>query len=116
MQAQAIRRTADQLRKLTSAILQAGGSAAAEGDLVADHLVQANLAGHDSHGVGMIPSYVRHMQAKLVVPNTPAKVVKDEGAMLMFDGCRGYGRRLAGDAMAAAIDRFRRTGLVPLTP
>ena len=40
----------------------------AEADLVADHLVQANLAGHDSHGVGMVPSYVRHLKAGLVSP------------------------------------------------
>nr|MDQ6120640.1 hypothetical protein [Klebsiella pneumoniae subsp. pneumoniae] len=30
-----------------------------EATLVADHLIAANLAGHDSHGVGMIPSYVK---------------------------------------------------------
>jgi len=107
--------TADALRRLVTAIISRGGSAESEAALVADHLVQANLAGHDSHGVGMVPSYVRHWQAKLVVPNTPVKVVKDDGAMLMFDGCRGYGRRVAGEAMSAAIDRCRQTGVVALT-
>jgi uncharacterized oxidoreductase len=107
--------TADRLRRLGSAILQAGGSAAPEADLVSDHLVQANLAGHDSHGIGMIPAYVRHLQAGLVVPNTRAKVVKDDGAVLMFDGLRGYGRPVAGEAMAAAIARCRQTGVVALT-
>src|SRR5262249_62336215 len=102
--------TADRLQKLTSAILQSGGSAAAEGDVVADHLVRANLAGHDSHGVGMVPHYVRHWEAGLVVPNTRAQLVKDDGAILMFDGRRGFGRCVAGEAMAAAIDRCRQTG------
>ncbi len=37
------------------------------------------------------------------MPNTGAKVVKDEGAMLMFDGQRGFGRRLAGEAVASAL-------------
>ena len=111
----AIRPTADKLRKLTSAILQAGGSAAAEADLVADHLVLANLSGHDSHGVGMVPSYIRHLKAGLVVPNTRAKVVKDDGAVLMFDGGRGYGRCVAGEAMDAAIARCRQTGVVAVT-
>jgi uncharacterized oxidoreductase len=107
--------TPDQLRKLVSAILRAGGSAPEEADLVADHLVQANLAGHDSHGVGMIPAYVRHLKAGLVLPNTRAKVVKDEGAVLMFDGLRGYGRCVAGEAMDAAIVRCRQTGVVVVT-
>jgi uncharacterized oxidoreductase len=110
-----MRLTADRLRRLTSAILRTGGSAESEADLVAEHLVQANLAGHDSHGVGMIPAYVRHLQAGQVVPNTRAKVVKDDGAILMFDGNRGYGRPVAGEAMAAGIARCRQTGVVALT-
>jgi uncharacterized oxidoreductase len=107
--------TADRLRRLTSAILRSGGSAASEADLVADHLVQANLAGHDSHGVGMIPAYVRHLQSGLVVPNTRARLVKDDGPILMYDGGRGYGRPVAGEAMDAAITRCRQTGMVAMT-
>jgi uncharacterized oxidoreductase len=110
-----VRVTHDRLRRLASAILRSGGSEAPEADLVADHLVQANLAGHDSHGVGMIPAYVRHLQGGLVRPNTHAKLVKDDGAILMFDGGRGYGRRVAGEAMAAAIARCRQTGVVAMT-
>jgi uncharacterized oxidoreductase len=34
------------------------GSSAAEAQVVADNLVLANLSGHDSHGVGMVPRYV----------------------------------------------------------
>ena len=107
--------TGDGLRRLAGAILKAGGSAPPEAELVAEHLVQANLAGHDSHGVGMIPAYVRHLGAGLVVPNTRAKLVKDDGALLMFDGGRGYGRPVAGEAMAAAIARCRQTGVVAMT-
>jgi len=110
-----MRASADALRAVISAIVKAGGSADGEADLVADHLVQANLAGHDSHGVGMIPTYVRHVKAGLVVPNTRAKTVKDDGPTLMFDGGRGYGRPVAGEAMAAAIARCRQTGVVAMT-
>jgi uncharacterized oxidoreductase len=110
-----MRVTADGLRRMTGAILQSGGSEAPEADLVADHLVRANLTGHDSHGVGMIPAYVRHWQAGLVVPNTHAKTVKDDGAILMYDGGRGYGRVVAGEAMAGAMARCRQTGVVAMT-
>jgi hydroxycarboxylate dehydrogenase B len=110
-----VRATADKLRRLTSAIVKQGGSAAAEADLVAEHLVRANLMGHDSHGVGMIPTYIRHLKAGLVVPNTRAKLVKDDGALLMFDGGRGYGRPVAGEAMDAGIARCRDTGVVAMS-
>lgn len=107
--------TPDRLRGMASAIFRAGGSAGPEADLVADHLVQANLKGHDSHGVGMIPSYVKHLGMGLLVPNTRAKAVKDDGPMLMFDGLRGYGRAVGGQAMEAAIARCRETGIVAMT-
>jgi uncharacterized oxidoreductase len=110
-----MRHTAQRLRATGTAIVQAGGSTAEEARLVADHLVQANLAGHDSHGIGMIPTYVRHVLAKLVIPNTRVKTVKDDGPTLMFDGQRGYGRPVAGEAMAAAIARCRDTGVVAMT-
>jgi len=110
-----VRLSADRLRRLTSAILRRGGSAEPEAELVANHLVQANLAGHDSHGVGMMPAYVRHVQAGLVVPNTRVKAVKDEGATLVFDGARGYGRAVGGEAVAAAVARCRQTGVVAMT-
>lgn len=105
----------DRLRKMTATILGRGGSEPAEADLVAGHLVDANLAGHDSHGVGLIPHYVRHLKEGLVVPNTAVKIVKDDGAFLMCDGQRGFGRRVAGEAMAAAVARCRETGVVVLT-
>ena len=113
--AEAVRLGAERLRAVGSAILKAGGSATEEADLVADHLVQANLAGHDSHGIGMIPAYVRHLLGGLVVPNTRVKLVKDDGAVLMFDGARGFGRPVGGEAMAAAIARCRETGIVAMT-
>ena len=103
------------LHRLVSEIVRRGGSERAEADLVADHLVAANLAGHDSHGAGMIPTYVRHLLDGRVVPNSPVRLVKDDGAILMFDGQRGYGRRVAGEAMAAAIARCRHTGVVVMT-
>jgi LDH2 family malate/lactate/ureidoglycolate dehydrogenase len=46
------------LTRAIEAIVAAGGSAPREARLVAENLVMANLLGHDSHGVGMIPRYV----------------------------------------------------------
>ena len=47
----------DRLHAFTMAICRADGSSDEEARLVADHLVLANLFGHDSHGVGMMPHY-----------------------------------------------------------
>ena len=106
--------SAEALRRLLTEVFQLGGSARGEAALIADHLLTANLVGHDSHGVGLLPTYVRNLRDGHVRPNTVAERICDEGAMLLFDGCRGYGRRVAGEAMDAAIGRCRETGFAVL--
>ena len=106
---------AEKLTDIVAAIFENAGSPADEAKLVASSLVKANLMGHDSHGVGLVPTYVRHIQAGLLIPGTSAECVKDDGAIMMFDGCRGFGRRAGGEAMAAAAERCRDTGVVLMT-
>ena len=86
------------------------GSAEAEAAEVADHLVRANLAGHDSHGVGMLPAYVRLLHEGLLVPNQTAETVLDAGALLVVDARRGYGQRMTADAVRRAVDRAKEIG------
>lgn len=93
-------------------ILKHAGSDEYEAGLVAAHLVRANLTGHDSHGVGMLPTYIRNLGAGLLLPGMTAKVVRDDGAIMVFDGQRGYGQRVAREAMEAALQRCNETGLV----
>ena len=50
-----------QLRRVVRTLLERAGSESAEAAQVADHLVDANLRGHDSHGIGMIPHYVHNI-------------------------------------------------------
>src|SRR3974390_2032282 len=50
------------LTDVVRGIVKAGGSSDREADLVATNLVEANLKGHDSHGVGMVPRYIDAMK------------------------------------------------------
>ena len=87
------------LAQFVQAIWRRAGSTAREAELVADHLVQANLAGHDSHGVGMIPSYMASLAQGQLQLNQHAEVVRDAGAVLTLDGARlrsGGGQRSDG--------------------
>ena len=80
------------LHALTRAVCIAGGSAPREAELVADNLVAANLAGHDSHGVGMLPLYVRSLHNQSLLPNRHAELALDRGPILVVEGHRGYGQ------------------------
>ena len=98
------------LHALTSLIVSRMGSAAEETEAVADHLVRANLAGHDSHGVGMLPAYVRLLLDGLLVPNQTPQTILDAGALLVIDARRGFGQRMTADAVRRAIVRARDIG------
>jgi uncharacterized oxidoreductase len=102
--------TPQALRALASLIVGRMGSSPEEAEEVVDHLVRANLSGHDSHGVGMLPAYVRLLQDGLLVPNQTPHTVLDAGALLVIDARRGFGQRLAADAVRRAIARARETG------
>ncbi len=103
------------LRAATERIVAAMGSDADETALVADHLVRANLAGHDSHGVGMLPAYVRMLRAGTLIPNQTLTSMTDFGSLLVFDAAHGFGARMAHDATARAIIRARQTGVCAMS-
>src|SRR6185369_2244609 len=103
------------LRPEMAGILVAAGSSAQEARTVADNLVLANLSGHDSHGVGMIPGYVDAVLEGGLKPNTDAKVNLDAGALLALDGQRGYGQVVGEQAMTLAMARAKELGSCIMT-
>jgi uncharacterized oxidoreductase len=99
------------LVRAIEAVVAAGGSDTREARLVAENLVTANLLGHDSHGVGMIPRYVDALLEGGLAANQHAKVKQDAGALLALDGCCGYGQVIGLEATEMAIERAKRHGL-----
>ncbi|HEY1289907.1 MAG TPA: malate/lactate/ureidoglycolate dehydrogenase [Burkholderiales bacterium] len=99
------------LTRAIAAIAAAGGSEPAEAQLVAENLVTANLTGHDSHGIGMMPRYVEALLEGGLHPNRHVEVKLDVGALLALDGCAGYGQSIGLDATKLAIERAKRHGV-----
>jgi len=103
--------TPQTLHDVSRDIFLAMGSAAPEAEMVADHLVRANLAGHDSHGVGMLPTYVRlHREGRLVM-NQTLRTVVDSGPILVLDAAQGVGQRLTAEAVERACIRAKELGV-----
>lgn len=100
----------DALRQAVVAIFQAAGSSPREAELISTHLVEANLAGHDSHGVGVIPLYVRNALAGDMVLNQTLSTTLDAGGIIICDGRLGAGQVMAHDAMCLGIARAQETG------
>ena len=99
------------LREIAAEIISLAGSSDEEAWIVAGNLVDANLTGHDSHGVGMIPAYVNAIRHNGLKPNTPARLRDDRGPVLAFDGQRGYGQIVGRQAITKGIERARTCGI-----
>jgi uncharacterized oxidoreductase len=98
-----------------ASILIATGSTPSEANTVAGNLVLANLSGHDSHGVGMLPRYVDAVLEGGLKPNSSVRVVLDTGSLLTLDGQRGYGQIVGEQAMALGIARAQTHGSCIMT-
>lgn len=101
----------DELRRIGRRIFIAAGSSEDEAGIVVDHLVEANLKGHDSHGVGMIPNYLRNLAGGKAASNEKGKLVNDAGAFIVYDGARGYGQITAREATLLGIARAKENGV-----
>ena len=99
------------LAKAIEAIVAAGGSNSREAKIVAENLVTANLTGHDSHGVGMIPRYIESLLEGGLKVNQHPRIVFDGGAMISLDGQTGYGQVIGLEAMEIGIARAKQHGM-----
>jgi len=86
------------------------GSSEDEVQAVAGNLIEANLTGHDSHGIGMLPRYVEAFLEGGLQPNAHVQVVSDAGALLRLDGQAGFGQVIGREAMTLGIERARNHG------
>ena len=91
------------------------GSSEAEVEAVVGNLIEANLTGHDSHGIGMLPRYAEAYLEGGLKPNTHVEVVLDSGALLRLDGGAGFGQVIGQEAMALGIERARQHGTCIVT-
>lgn len=101
---------ADRLRVFGKAMLERAGSSAREAALVADALIDASLAGHDSHGVVRFPQYLEALDRGEIIANRRAELLFEMPALAMFDGGFGFGQVVGREAVGHGIDLARRSG------
>ncbi len=99
-----------QLESFVTRIFEAAGCAPAEAARISNHLVGANLAGHDSHGVDRVPRYIEWLRAGYVIAGQQAEVVTDGGGFLVVDGKFGFGQVVTEQATRLAIARAKEHG------
>ena len=101
----------DALREFACAVYESAGVPPEDARLVADTLVQADLWGHQSHGVLRLGWYLERIRSGAMRAVTNAKVVRDHGAIAVIDGDDGIGQVLAAQAADEAIRRAKAYGI-----
>ena len=101
----------DRLKRLTSAIFAAAGSNAHEAERIGHYLTEANLVGHDSHGVIRISYYIDWVRAGKVLANQDIKIVFENDAIAVVDGQYGFGQTIGEQATKLGIEKSSKHGV-----
>jgi len=101
----------DRLRTYVTAVFHAAGCQPDEAARVAGRLVEANLVGHDSHGVLRVATYVRWLCEGKVLAGQEAAVVFDNEAIAVVDGRFGLGQTVGEQAMRLGIAKAAKHGV-----
>ena len=102
---------ADRLLAFATAVYVAAGMSEEEAHLAADTLVQADLWGHQSHGVMRLSWYTARLKAGVCSPVAKPELVVDAGAVAVIDGHDAMGQVLAAHAAREAIRRAKLHGI-----
>ena len=101
----------EQLHDAATKIFLAAGASEENARIVVDHLIDANLCGHDSHGIIRIPSYVQNIKRDQLAPSAQPKVVRETAAMTLIDANRTFGQVSALFATDAVIAKAQEQGV-----
>ena len=106
---------AERLQKIGAALLVGAGASREEADTVSRGCVNANLAGHNSHGIILIPSYVERIKVGHIVPGAPFKIVQESPTTTVIDGHWGFGFVVNERAMRLTIEKAKTANIAAAT-
>jgi LDH2 family malate/lactate/ureidoglycolate dehydrogenase len=102
--------SADAERRLIGDILSALSVAEADAAVVADDLVEADLRGHDSHGLGRLNLQVELLRSGRVNAAARPRIVADQPSAVVVDAENSLGPPAVFFGLDRAIDRARQHG------
>ena len=99
------------LQRFVQCIFEQAGASADNAFAVAQHLVDANLAGHDSHGIIRVPEYLRDIAGGALEPGAAPAVHTMSAVAALVDGNWGFGQVAARAATDVGIELATDTGM-----
>ena len=103
--------SSDDLRALAETIFRKRGVPKKDAVLVADILIEANLRGHDSHGVIRIPNWIKGLDCGALKSVCEPLIVREKGATALIHGDYGLGPVVAKKATDLVLQRAKNFGV-----
>jgi uncharacterized oxidoreductase len=107
--------TAEHLRQIASGLLIAAGASEEEAAVIARYNIGANLVGHDSHGIILIPSYIDRIKAGHIVPQAPWVITQETPTTTVVDAHWGFGYVATDRAMRYTIEKAKKQNVAAAT-
>lgn len=82
-----------------------------ESEVVAHSLVDANLCGHDSHGVIRVPQYVGFVREGKLTAGVSLEILKETPAIIAADGSWGLGQVQAYRLLNRLLPKAKQVGI-----
>lgn len=99
------------LAEQISVVLRAWGMPEDRIETTADLMVEADLRGIDSHGIGMLPTYAERFGDGRIIPDAPIMIVSETPALTLIDAGHGLGHAPARLGMERACDKAAELGI-----
>jgi len=99
------------LEHLVNDIFAAAGCGQAEHERIAHYLAEANLVGHDSHGVIRVPQYIDWLRTGKVRANQALQIVFENDVIAVVDGQFGFGQVMGEQAMKLGVAKSALQGV-----
>lgn len=110
-----IRYRAIDLIEHTAALFGASGMPQDRSRIVGEMLVEADLMGHDTHGLQLAPRYLDYLASGGIVATGDPEIVSDHKAAIVWNGHGLSGVWLAAAAVDLACERAREFGTAIVT-
>lgn len=107
--------SADKLRKSSVRLFEKMNVPHDIAQVVSNNIVENCLYGHDSHGLALVPRFIRDIETGKIKPEAKTEVIKKSAGTAWLDGHRGFGQVTMTDAMQTAIKIAKDTGVSAVT-
>ena len=103
------------LRPFGYDLFEAAGLPEDQARIAMDHLVDANLTGHDSHGLIRVPQYLDMIEQGRITTDAKVEVLQENRLTAIVDGHWGFGQVTMTRAVEVGLAKAGQHGIAAVT-